>query len=353
MAFTTPITPHVATNMTRPNWGGATSSVDQHLELYTSIVDTKFDYENIFKSLSTQKSVADRSNTVRMDRLAGGQIRARKAGDDVIPDRILSDKLNIVVEVMMYTRNHIDYVDDWTAPDYWTEMANNNGTDFALAYDEAHIIRLQKARSWVAPAHLSNSFYNGLSVNVTLAAPSAGGVALTEAELEANAAALQQAHGALVNELIRRRVPLSDAITLVSTSVYSDLLHSTKLMSTEFSLGNGNFAQRRIAEMNGIPVVESIAFPTSANANHMLSTAGNSNAFNVTADDLKAQMIVFSKSQSLVTVNAREWETDLWDDKEHKSYVLDHQAMFTVDVRRPDTVGVALITRTPKAEPTP
>ena len=153
-----------------------------------------------------------------------------------------------------------------------------------------------------------------------------------------------------MNELIRRRVPLSDAITLVSTSVYSDLLHSTKLMSTEFSLGNGNFAQRRIAEMNGIPVVESIAFPTSVNANHMLSTAGNSNAFNVTTDDLKAQMIVFSKSQSLVTVNAREWETDLWDDKEHKSYVLDHQAMFTVDVRRPDTVGVALITRTPKAD---
>src|SRR5699024_5647601 len=98
---------------------------------------------------------------------------------------------------------------------------------------------------------------------VTLAAPSAAGVALTEAELEANAAALQQAHGALVNELIRRRVPLSDAITLVSTSVYSDLLHSVKLMSTDFSLGNGNFADRRIAKLNGVPVVESVAFPTS------------------------------------------------------------------------------------------
>lgn len=350
MAFTSTITPHVATNMTRPHWGGATSSVDQHLELYTSIVDSKFDYENIFKGLSTHKSVADRSNTVRIDRLAGGQIRARKAGEDVVADRILSDKLNIVVEVMMYTRNHIDYVDDWTAPDFWTEMANNNGTDFALQYDQAHIIRLQKARSWTAPAHLANAFYNGLSVNVTLAAPSALGVALTEAELEANGAALQVAHQSLVNELIRRRVPLSSVVTLVDPTTYSDLLHNKKLISSEFSTGNGDFADRRVAKLNGISIIESIAFPTAANASHMLSTTANGNAFNVTTDDVKATMIVFSKDQSLITVNAREWETDLWDDKEHKSFVLDHQAMFTVDVRRPDTVGVALITRTPKAD---
>lgn len=350
MAFTSPITPHTAATMTRPHWGGAGSTVDQHMELYTGIVDTQFMYQNIFKSLSTQKSTAERSNQVRIDRLGNSQIKSRKAGEDVIAQRVLSDKMNITVEAMLYIRNHIDYVDDWTAPDYWTEMGKNNGTEFALEYDEAHIIRLQKARTWVAPAHLktNGAFYDGLSVAVTLAAPSVGGVALTSAELSQNADTLVNAHSTLINEMIRRRVPMQDLITLVDPITYSDLLHSNKLLNQDFSTGNGDFAGRRVVKINGVTIVETTAFPTAVNASHHLSTTGNGNAFNVDATDLKCTMIVFSKSQSLVTVTAREWEQDLWDDKEHKSYVLDNQTMFTVDVRRPDTVGVAVITRTPK-----
>lgn len=351
MAFTSAITPHTATTMTRPEWGGATSNVDQHLELYTGIVDTKFQYENIFKSLSTHKSTAERSNQVSVRRLSNSQILGRKAGEDVVAQRVLSDKMNITVEAMLYVRNHIDYMDDWTSPDYWTEMATNNATDFALEYDQAHIIRLQKARSWVAPAHLkaNGAFYDGLSVNVGLAAPSAGGVALTEAELTQNANALVNAHLALVNEMIRRRVPLGDVVTLVDPQTYSDLLFHPKLLNQEFSTGNGDFAGRRVVKLNGVNIVESTAFPTAAITGHKLSTTGNGNGFDVTATDIKGTMIVFSKSKTLLTVTAREWEQDLWDDKEHKSYVLDNQTMFTVDTRRPDTAGVAVITRTPKA----
>lgn len=351
MAFTSAITPHTAATMTRPHWGGAASTIDQHVELYTGVVDTVFNYENIFKSLSTHKSTAERSNQVRLDRLGNSQIKARKAGDDVIAQRVVSDKLNIVVEAMLYIRNHIDYVDDWTAPDYWTEMGQNNGVEFALTYDQAHIIRLQKARSWVAPAHLktNNAFYDGLSVAVGLAAPSVAGVALTTTELEQNGDTLVNAHMTLVNEMIRRRVPLRDMITIVDPQTYSDLLYANKLLNKDFSTDNGDFGGRRVVQLNGIKVVESTAFPTAPITGHLLSTTNNGNAFDVTATDVKATMIIFSKSHSLVTVTAREWEQDLWDDKEHKSYVLDNQTMFTVDVRRPDTVGVAVITRTPKA----
>lgn len=352
MAFTTPITPHTASTMTRTEWGGASSTIDQHLELYTGIVDTQFVYENLFKSLSTHKSTADRSNQVMIRRISNSRILARKAGEDVIPQRVLSDKMSIVVEAMLYVRNHIDYIDDWTAPEYWTEMAQNNATDFALEYDEAHIIRLQKSRTWVAPAHLkaNGAFYDGLSASVNLVAPSVGGTALTTAELTQNAEALVQAHLALVNELIRRRVPLSDAVTIMDTAAFSDLLFHPRLLNQDFSTGNGDFADRRIVKLNGIMIIESTAFPTAPVTNHKLSTDQNGNAFDTTATDIKGTMIIFSKSKSLITVTAREWEKDLWDDKEHKSYVLDNQTMFTVDVRRPDTVGVALITRTPKVD---
>ena len=58
-------------------------------------------------------------------------------------------------------------------------MGRNNGTSFAKAFDEAHIITLQKARSWTAPAHLKPAFNDGMSVAVTVK----GGTALTSDEV--------------------------------------------------------------------------------------------------------------------------------------------------------------------------
>ena len=58
-------------------------------------------------------------------------------------------------------------------------------------------------------------------------------------------------------------------------------------------------------QINGIPVVEHTEFPTGAITSHPLSTTGNGNAFNITAAEATAEMIIFSKSLSLVTVTAK------------------------------------------------
>ncbi len=50
-------------NTTKVHWGGANSTNDIHLEIYQNEVDTRFQYQSIFLSLSSQRSVADRSNT--------------------------------------------------------------------------------------------------------------------------------------------------------------------------------------------------------------------------------------------------------------------------------------------------
>ena len=56
-----------AGNTSRPHWGGANSDIDIHLEIYDDEVDTRFQYMAMFRALSTQRSVADRSNTYRID----------------------------------------------------------------------------------------------------------------------------------------------------------------------------------------------------------------------------------------------------------------------------------------------
>ena len=332
-----------ATTSTRPHWGGAASDIDQHLEKYDGIRDSKFEFTSQFVALSAQRSVADETNNYRFDRMNTSEVKGRGAGGDIVAQRVTSDKVNIVVEMMMYIRNPIDYMDNWTAPDYLSDMARNNGSSFAKAFDEAHIIRLQKARSWVAPAHLKPAFNDGMSVDVTVK----GGTALTSVDLEKNAEAIYVAIGRIVTELTERDASLEDLVCLLTPRRFADLLNHPKLINKDYTETNGDFANRRVVVAHGIRLVQSTAFPKTVITNHILSTATNGNAFNATATDIKGEIIIFSTALSLITVTAQPFTSRFWDDEANMTNVLDCYSMWTVDVRRPDTVGVILVTETP------
>lgn len=328
-------TPYAAANgLTRPHWGGADSDVDIHLEVYKDEVDSQFEYNAIFRGLSSQRSVRDRSNTYRIDRLGTSQVKGRRSGEALDPTPVRNDKLLIVVDTVLYIRNPIDYQDDWTAPDFLAEMGRNNGTQFAHEFDQAHIIQLIKGRDFVAPEHLKPAFSDGIEIQATVDSS-----ATTQAALEANAVQINLAHKASVDELIKRQVPLRDMVTILDTSLYSMLLEHPKLFNVDFGTQNSNgYADRRAVRMNGIPVIESTEFPQ-APGTHPLGAA-----YTTTADDVKCKMITFSKSMTLVTVEAQPFTSRIWDDKENFANVLDCYAMYQVGQRRPDTSAVVSFT---------
>lgn len=320
-----------AGNTTRAHWGGAASDTDIHLEIYDGEVDTRFKYQAIFLSLSTQRSVNDKSNTYRIDRLNTSEVKGRTSGIALDATRVTNDKLVLTVDTVLYIRNPIDYQDDWTAPDFLREMGENNGTSFAETFDQAHLIQIIKGRSWTAPAHLKPAFFDGAEVVCNLIAAPA-----SQADYEANAVALAQAHKVAVNTLIKRKVPLGDMITLAYTDEYSTLVEHPKLVNADWNgTAPNNYADRRVVKLNGLPVVENTEFPIAVDAAHVLGTA-----FNVTADDALCKMVVFSKSKTLVTVEAKPFTSRVWDDSGNFCNVLDNYAMYTVGQRRPDTAVV-------------
>ena len=325
-----------ASALTRPQWGGPNSDDDQHLEVYQSEIDSRFQYAAIFRQLSTQRSVADRSNTYRIDRLNSSSVQGRKSGIKLEESKVTSDKLVITVDTVMYIRNPIDYQDDWTAPDYLTEMGMNNGSAFAEAYDEAHIIQVIKSRNWVAPDHLKPAFSDGLEVEAEFKS----GVALTYAEMEANAISLVRAHKVAVDALIKRKIPLSDIVTLLYTDQFSQILEHPKLFNKDFNETMvGSYGDRRLVRINGIPCIEFLEFPQVANPSHILGSD-----FNTTTEDVKVKMVLFSKSKTLVTVEAKAFTTRIWDDQKEFANVLDAYCMYTVGQRRPDTaVSIKLV----------
>lgn len=321
---------------TKIHMGGANSDVDIHLEIYQNEVDSRFNYNAIFRGLSSQRSVADRSNTYRIDRLNTSSVKGRTSGVALDPQKVTNDKLLITVDTVLYIRNPIDYQDDWTAPDWLMEIAANNGIEFAHTFDQAHLIQLIKARSWVAPSHLKPAFGDGVEVVIAQKA-----TPTTQAEREANAQALKRGHLEGINTLIKRNVPLNDMVTLVDVDTYAALLEHPKLLNLEVAggAGDGDYNGRRVVRLNGIPVVECTEFPTQTYAGtHVLGPN-----FDVNAEDLKCKMVTFSKSKSLVTVEAQPFTSKVWNDDENFSNVLDCYAMYTVASRRPDTIVVGKI----------
>ena len=333
-----------AGNNTRAHTGGsladAANTKEEHLEIYQGEIETAFAYNAIFKSLSTQRSVADRSNTYRIDRMGGAVVKGRTVGTALEATKITNEKLLIVVDTVLYTRHPIDYQDDWTSPDWLSEMGQVDGKAFAETFDQAHIIQLQKMAEWTIPAHLKvgNAFFDGASVSATVKATPA-----SEAELEANAYALEAAHKAAVNLLVKRKMPLSSVVTLVNPDIFDALSYHPKLKDQSFStVDGGTYAERRLTRLNGIPVIECTEFPEAGVAitEHPLG-----DSFKATATQTKGEMILFSKEKTLVTVEAKPFTTDFWDDKKEFNNVLDAYAMYNVGARRPDTCIPVRVTR--------
>lgn len=329
-------------NLTRPHWGGAASDVDIHLEVYQNEVDTRFQYQALFLGLSSQRSISG-SNTYRINRLNTSSVKGRRSGEALDSTPVRNDKMIIVVDTVLYIRNPIDYQDDWTGPDFLTEMGQNNGSEFAETFDQAHLIQLIKGRSWVAPAHLKPAFNDGIEVVADILVPGTA-TQLTQAEMEANAMNINLAHKAGIDELIKRKTPLADMITLVDVDTYSRLLEHPKLLNLDFGASNNDgYKDRRVVKMNGVPVVECTEFPTKA------STHPLGSAYAVTPDDALCRMVTFSKSKTLVTVEAKPFTSRIWDDEREFSNVLDCYAMYNIGLRRPDTAAVTKFTLTNKS----
>lgn len=326
-------------SLSRTHWAGDLQDIDIHIEAVTGLVDGRFQQLAIFQGYTTEHTVSPDTQTLRIDRMRSGTVQGRRAGEALVAQRTVNDKMIIVVDTTLYTRNPIDYQDDWTSPDRRSQIAKDNGSAFAEMYDNAHIIQAIKARNWVAPTHLKPAFKDGIEVTAVIKANPT-----TQAEFEANAVIIHNVHKACVEELITRRVPLNDMSTFLHTSLYSQLIEHPKLMNLDWGGTNADgFKQRRVTIMNGLPIIEFLDFPTQADVdrveNHPLGAA-----FNVTADDLKCKMVTLSKSLSLITAKVKDLTTRFWDSEADFSMILDMYTMYTVGVRRPDSIAVGSFT---------
>ena len=325
-----------AVTNTRPHFAGANADQDIHLEAYEGDIDGSFRVESLFRSsgLTNFKSVENRSNTWRGDRIGGVSVKGRRSGETLDGQRIPNEKFLISVDTTSYIRSTIDYQDDWTAPDFQSEYSAEHGSAHAKSFDQAHVIQLIKCGAWAAPAALkaSGAFFDGITVTMT------GYAAQTDAELKADL--LVKHHKNVLAEFVKRDLggSLAEFVTLIEPDTFNVLMDHKKLMNVDFSsvaTGQNDFAMRRVGWLNGVRVIETPRFPTAAIAAHHLGSA-----FNVSAAEAKARMVVFHPRKTLVTVEAKGMTVRVWDWEAEMTNVLDSYTMYTVGIRRGDAVAV-------------
>lgn len=328
-----------AAALTRAHFAGANADVDIHIEAYEGDIDGSFRVESMFRSsgLTNFKSVNNNSNTWRGDRIGGAVVQGRKSGDLLTDSRIANDKLVVTVDTTSFIRTPFDYQDDWTSPDFQAEYSAEHGSAHAKAFDQAHIIQLIKCAAFVAPAHLKPAFNDGISKTLTGLNAAAATATLTVKEVQADI--IVQAHKDVIATFVKRDLggSIAEMVTLCEPDMFNLLLEHKKLMNVDFQGGTSenNFAARRVAYLNGQRVIETPRFPTAAIASHHLGPA-----FNVSAAEAKARLVMFHPKKALVTVEAKSMTVRHWDNPEKFQSVLDSYTMFTVGQKRPDAVAV-------------
>lgn len=325
-------------DLTRPQWGGPNSDVDLHIEEHLGIVDKTFAYSSKLGPYMNIRNLRG-TNTARIDRFGDVEVSGRKAGEDLSITNVKNDKTILTVDTVLYTRHQLDKFDDWVSSiDTRKELADLDGTALAKQFDQACLIQAIKCADFVAPSHLDGAFGDGVKETAT--------ITNTQSSGEADADILVYQHRKSIEKLINRDLGdrlMSEGVTFVTPAVFTILNEHKRLQNVEYQGGGAgvgnNFAAGRVAQMNGIRVIETPRLPNAAITANPLGAA-----FNVTAEQAKRQIVTIIPSLTLYAAQVHALDADYWEWKEKFSWVLDTFQSYNIGQRRPDAAAVVEIT---------
>ena len=316
---------------TRQHWAGEAADVDIHLEEYKGVIDGSFAYNSLFRSNNfAEKIKLSGTNTYRWDRFGGATAHGRSPGEKLEEQRTINDKVTTVIERVVYSRHIFDRQDDWTSPNVMQRIGDEQGKALAREHDRAGITKLIHATEWKAPVDLkkTGAFHDGF--NMALDGFTA------ETDMKAKAEMILEAHDQLILHAQRTEQgqDLSSFITLIAPEWFNILLKHDKLMNLDFSDRNGNFAQRKIAVLNGIRIMETprIDFQTVGAGENPFGAE-----FTRTAAQAKTGLIMFNPNHTLLEIEAKGTFVESHEDKTNWSRYLTSAFMSKFEIRRGDS----------------
>jgi len=248
-----------------------------HIEEYGGEVESQMIKTSIMRKYINVKPVRG-TDTITNDRIGTTSLQAVTPGVRPEPGQVDFDNVSVKVDTIILARNNVHLLDDFQAHyDVRAELGKDHGKIIGRFFDEAICIQGVKAANIIAgdgtggTTRLPEGWYGGTQIDLDAAGD------------EQDPDKLQRAIEDLCQSIEENDVDLEGAALFVNPEQFYTLLRNDKLLNSDYSLGNGDYANGTVMRSCGIPVVKTNRLPQETVTDHFLSNPGNNAAYDVSA----------------------------------------------------------------------
>lgn len=321
-------------NLTRPGQEGATGSVSAlHIAEYTGVVEQTIARKSALAGYVPVRTV---QGTSIIQNFAVGESTLQKIVPGQTPDGTINKfgKNTLQVDTTILARSVFPKLDVFqTSYDARKEVGDEHGKKIAKFRDQTFFIQAIKAGLLTTPKYtgMTGAGHFGGS-QVTFAG------ALDYKDPAKVYAILADLFTLMENKDVDPRT--DDVMVAVKPELYYTLMQAEQLINGEYLTSEGTKVQAWMLKSYGVPIINSNNFVGGQNiTGHMLSNAGNSNAYD--GDFTKVRAVAFSPRALLAGATIPLTTAVFWDEVS-KHYFVDAYEAFAVGPNRAEFAGVVL-----------
>lgn len=297
------------------------------IEQYAGAVDSQFAKSSIMRGIFPVTPVRNTDTSI-VRRVGKTEIKALTDGVRPAASKTGFGRAAVTVDTVVLARDNRSMLNEFqTDFNARAELGKDHGKELGKFFDEAFLIQGIKGAALSAPSGLNGAI--GAGKIETLA--SAGD------ELDPDL--LYQKIARVIVRMQEEDIDTEECVIFVRPTQHEVLLNNDKLVSRDFSEGNGNFALGKVMTMMGSAILPTARIPQAAITGHKLSNVNNGNAYDITATDAKATAVILHP-WSLLAGETIPLQSDVFFDKVERQWFIDSFMAFGVSNRRPDVCGV-------------
>lgn len=306
------------------------SDVDKTLliEQYGGEVESQFKKSSIMRQYVKVRPVRN-TDTITNNRVGRTTLKALVPGVRPPADNTPFGRVQLTVDTVVLARDNRSMLNEFqTHFDARMELAQDHGKEIGFFFDQAFLIMGIKGSLAAAPVlgdGTASKQSIGAGKNKTLS------LALDELDPDKMEAAIT----GLITDMEEEEIPTEELVLFVRPKTYKVLSNSNKLLSRDYSPGNGDFSKMQIETIGGVRIVKTARLPQAVIDNHFLSNVANGNAYDVSAAQAKCVALILHP-KSLMAGETIPLTSDMWFSREEKQWFIDSFLAFGVTVNRPD-----------------
>lgn len=297
------------------------------IEQYGGVVDSQYAKSSMMREWIMPRSVIG-TDTLIDRRVGRTSLTTVTPGVRPAAAKTEFGRTSVTVDTLVLARDNRSKLNEFqTDFNARVELGQDHGKELGKFFDQAMLIAAMKGADAAAPTGLNAAFGAGKNVDLVGANdhldPDLFYAGITD----------------VITEMRDEDMDTDECVIFVRHTGHRVLLNNDKLISRDFSSDNGDFASGTFKTIDGVPVVATNRIPSSAIAGHELSNADNSNFYDVSATEAKAEAVIMHPSALMVGETIPLTSNVHYSDIELQWFI-DSMHAFGANYKRPDGCGV-------------